>query len=248
MSTEDADEEAANKSSDYKEYSSSIAGGDAKQPISKEKVFHASSVYSSRKRMIDNSNERLVNNDQTTNIERSKDEELEDIKDADEIKSMKNTVLIASSTSKPDQQEPDDPRKGGKFCFERPRSMNESGISNEHKIKDISKNRSLDDTTHIPPGIPYPNMNAVSSIIRNLSKKGYDLVSRFTSRHYTEKEPGTASSLDSEDLKHKNWLRNCSDTKLKGVNIKEDYDTSKISTCKDVTKPLVNQRNNLIQD
>ena len=104
--------------------------------------------------MIDSSNEKYVKNYQTTNIERSKDEELEDIKDADEIKSMKSPVLIASSTSKPDQQEPDDPRKGGKFCLERQRSMNTSGISNDHEKKDISKNRSLDDTTHIPSGIP----------------------------------------------------------------------------------------------
>ena len=92
-------------------------------------------------------------------------------------------------------------------------------------------------------------MNTVSSIIRNLSKKGHDLVSRFTSRHYTEKEPGTSASSDSEDPKDKNYfLKEYSETKLRGLNIEEDYDTSKVPTCKDVTKPSVNQRNDLIQD
>ena len=114
---------------------------------------------------------------------------------------MKSNKRIASSASKPDQQESDDPRRGGKFCLERPRSTNISGISNNHEQKNIPKDRTLDDTTHIPSGKLYPNMNAVSSIIRNLSKKGHALVSRFTSRHYTEKEPGTASSSDSERSK-----------------------------------------------
>ena len=69
MSKEDADEEAANMSSDYEGYSSSISGDDARQPISKGTELHALSVYPSKKGTIGESNERHIDNDQTTNME-----------------------------------------------------------------------------------------------------------------------------------------------------------------------------------
>ena len=134
------------------------------------------------------------------------DDRLEDRKDTNEIKSIKSNKRIASSTSKPDQQESDDPRRGGKFCLERPRSMDKSGISNNHEQKNIPKDRTLDDTTHIPSGKLYPNMNAVSSIIRNLSKKGHDLISRFTNSYYREKEPGIATLPDPEEYNNNEWV------------------------------------------
>ena len=112
MSKEDADEEAANISSDYKGYSSSISGDDARQPISKGTELHALSVYPSKKGTIGESNERHVDNDQTTNMDRGNENELEDKRDTNEIKNMKNNKRYTSNASKTDHQESDDPRRG----------------------------------------------------------------------------------------------------------------------------------------
>ena len=135
MSTEDAKEDAANISSDNEGYSSSLSGDDARQPLSEETVYHAFSVCSSRKGVIDNSDKRLVDNDQSTNIDRGMDDRLEDRKDTNEIKNIKSNKRIVSSTSKSDQQESDDPRRGGKVCFdaEEPGSTDVSWRSNNHE-------------------------------------------------------------------------------------------------------------------
>ena len=58
--------------------------------------------------------------DESTNADKGMDDKLEDRKDISEIKSIKSNKVkrIVSSTSKLDQQESDDPRRGGKVCFE----------------------------------------------------------------------------------------------------------------------------------
>ena len=105
-----------------------------------------------------------------------------------------------SSTIKLDQQESDDPRRGRKVCFEeeKPGSTNVSGISNNHEHNNNSKDRILGDTIHTSTGKLNSNEDAVFSIIRNLSKKGYDLFSSFISRHHKEKGFETAATSDSD--------------------------------------------------
>ena len=155
------------------------------------------------------------------------------------------TQRTLSSTTKLHQQESDDPRRGGKVCFEeeKPGSTDVSGISNNHEQNNITEDRILGDTIHTSTGKLNSNEDAVFSIIRNLSKKGYDLVSSFIGRRHTEKGSETAASSDSDDLKEdRNYIRKeYSEPNLRGLNIVENNNTSKVPTGKDGSKSSVNQ-------
>ena len=157
-----------------------------------------------------------------------------------------------SSTIKIDQQESNYPRRGGKVCFEeeKPGSTNVSGISNNHEHNNNSKDRILGDTIHTSTGKLNSNEDAVFSIIRNLSKKGYDLFSSFISRHHKEKGFETAATSDSDDLKgHRNDIqRESSDPNLRGLNNVKDNNTSKVLTEKNGSKSSVNQPDILAQN
>ena len=99
------------------------------------------------------------NNVQPTKADGGMDDKPEDRKDIGNIKSTKNNKVkrIVSSTCNLDQQESDDPRKGGKVCFERTRSINASWTSNNYEQSYIPEVRILDDTTHMSTGKLFSN-------------------------------------------------------------------------------------------
>ena len=131
--------------------------------------------------------------------------------------------------------------------LERTRNINASGTSNNYEQNHTPEVNILDDTTHISTGKPFSNHNAVSSIIRNLSKKSHDLVPSFTSRSYTEKGFVTAASTDSEESRNDKINIQKGYSEHKGLNIEKNCNKSKIPTNKDVLKLSISQRN-FVQD
>ena len=205
MSAEDAEvgRDATCLSPGNEESSSHFSKDEDGSPVLK-KIVHSTSTTSSSREGGLHLDEYSRNNSQPTEADGGIGEKQEDRKDIGNDESTKNDKVKRSGfcTCNPDQQESDDPRKGGKICFERTRNINASGISNIHEQNYTPEVRILDDTTHTSTGKLSSNRNAVSSIIRILSKKSHDLVSSFISRPYTERESGTAASTDSEESKN----------------------------------------------
>ena len=87
------------------------------------------------------------------------------------------------------------------------------------------------------------NEDAVFSIIRNLSKKGYDLLSNLIGKHHKEKEVETTAAVDSDDLKRDrdDTLSNFSEPSPRRINILRDNNASKILTEKDGSEASVKQ-------
>ena len=83
---------------------------------------------------------------------------------------------ILPRTIEPPQQESDDPRRGGRVSSdaEEPGSADVTEISNNHEQDKITEVKIPGDAIHTSTGRLKSAEDAVATVIRNLSKQGYD--------------------------------------------------------------------------